>query len=112
MTEANRIATIWIDICDIFDLTRNETPQTTMKAILDKYSLQEVAETFAAITKYKKHDGRIYGKNREVMEGIPVEPVLIEHSHANPLLETHRLDYIHTAHINQMITELRKEMCA
>lgn len=112
MTEANRIATIWVDICHIFDTTRETNPQTTMKAILDKYSLQEVAETFAAVTKYKKHDGRIYGKNREEMERITTEPILSEHSHANPLLETCKLDYIHTAHINQLITELRKEMMA
>lgn len=114
MIEAKRVAEIWIDICEIYSNTREKTPKETMTAILNKYNLQEIAETFAAITKLKEHDGRIYGRNREEMEIIPTDPVCREWNHNNPLLNTGKTDYIHTAHINQLISELlrRKENAA
>ncbi len=107
MIEAKRIAEVWLGVQTVFNDTRDKTPNDTINALLEEFTMQELLEAFAAVTKYKKHDGRIWGKQREEMEKIPTDPLLEEHSHSNPLLRT-GLDNIHTVHIDQMIRALLK----
>ena len=107
--KAKEIAILWEVICGIYDSTREwNSPERTMRKMIAKIGLDGVWETFSAITKLKKNDGRIYGKNREMMERFETAKVLEEHSHENPLIDTGLCDHIHTAHINNLITELIK----
>ncbi len=103
--KAKEIALLWKEICSIYDNSRDTTPEITMTGIIHTIGLEGALETFAAITQLKKSDGRIYGKNREEMEKIDVDPIVLEWSHNNPIRDT---DHIHTSHINQLITELLK----
>lgn len=105
MLNAKETAIIWMEVKKLFNETRDRTPKDTVDELLKKYNIQQLKEVFAGVTKLKKHDGRIYGKNREEMEKIQTDPLCEEHSHDNPLLGC-GMDDIHTAHINQMITEL------
>ena len=102
-------AEVWKDICHVYDKTRPaNSPAVTMSDIILRHSREKALETFAAVTKFKKYDGRIYGSNRERMEAIATAPELTEYTHGNPLIDTGLMDHIHTAHINNLITELLK----
>lgn len=80
-------------------------PAATMNKILERLSLRDVKMVFAVISKIKKHDGRIYGANREYMDNIPVDEVLLEEPYC---YKYGGLDDIHSAHINQLIAEIRE----
>lgn len=100
-------AFMWQNIVRIFNNTMDLTPQITVDEILKQYSLKDTIYTFAVISAIKKHDGRIYGDNRKFMDSISIDPVYVKWTAENPMKGC-GLDDIHTAHINQMITELRK----
>lgn len=106
MMNAKEIADVWKEIVKIFNETRETTPKTTVNAIVDKFGMETTKEVFATVAAIKKHDGRIYGKNRDYMNCIPVDPQITEWRSGNHVIYA-GLDDIHTAHINQMITELR-----
>ena len=74
--------------------------------IIHKFGIKKTEEVFATIAAIKKYDGRIYGKNRDYMNSIPVDSQIVEWRSGNPVIYA-GLDDIHTAHINQLITELR-----
>ena len=100
MMNAKEIANIWKEVVKIYNNTReNNLPEKTMEEIIRKFGLEKAA--------IKKHDGRIYGKNREYMNSIPVDSEIVEWRSGNPVVYA-GLDDIHTTHINQLITELRK----
>lgn len=107
MMNANEIADAWKEVVRIYNDTRETTPEVTMNKIIDSLGLENVKETFATVAAIKKHDGRIYGRNREYMNSIPVDSEIVEWRSGNPVIYA-GLDDIHTAHINQLITELRK----
>lgn len=107
MMNANEIADAWKEVVRIYNDTRETTPEVTMNKIIDSLGLKNVKETFATVAAIKKHDGRIYGRNREYMNSIPVDSEIVEWRSGNPVIYA-GLDDIHTAHINQLITELRK----
>lgn len=100
-------AFLWQDIVRICGNTMDLTPQITVDEILKQYSLEDTIYTFVIVSAIKKHDGRIYGNNRKFMDSISIDPVYAEMTVENPMKGC-GLDEIHTAHINQMITELRK----
>ena len=79
----------------------------TMSEIVQSFGLEKTKEVFATVAAIKKHDGRIYGKNREYMNSIPVDSENVEWRSGNPVVYA-GLDDIHTTHIDQLITELRK----
>lgn len=103
---AKEIANAWKEIVKIYNDTREQTPEATMCNIIHKFGVKQTEEVFATVAAIKKHDGRIYGENREYMNSIPVHPDAVVRSHDNPVFNCN-LDYIHTSHINQLITELR-----
>lgn len=98
---------IWKQIVSIYEETRETNPGTTVKEIINTVGFEKAKEAFATIAAIKKHDGRIYGKNREYMNSVPINPDATEWRYNNPLRYA-GLDDIHTTHINQMIIELRK----
>ena len=75
--------------------------------IIHKLGIKKTKEVFATIAAIKSHDGRIYGINREYMNGIRIDKENTKLESGNPIMYA-GLDDIHTAHINQLITELRK----
>lgn len=97
----------WEAICKAYDETRDKAPGDTAFRILEDMSFDDALETFSAVAAIKKHDGRIYGRNREFISSVPHMAEAEEISHANPLF-TGLLDHIHTAYINQIIGEMRK----
>ena len=104
-TEAKKA---WQKVCEIYDATRETNrPAVTMEAIIKELGMEKTREVFAVVSKIKKNDGRIYGKNREFMDSIPTDPAISEWNRENPMIHA-GLDHIHTAHISNLITELRK----
>lgn len=111
MMNAKEIADIWKEVVNIYNNTMEDnSPEKTMSDIISRFGLEKTKEVFATVAAIKKHDGRIYGKNREYMNSIPVDPQIIEWRSGNPVVYA-GLDDIHTTHINQLITELRKLYC-
>lgn len=110
MMTPEEVATCWCKVVEVYKGTfEKNNPEYTMKEILKEIHLDQAKETFAAVSAIKKSDGRIYGYNRDVMNSIPVDPRCLEWNRSNPLL-TEKLDEIHTAHINNLITVLVSEM--
>lgn len=81
-------------------------PDYTLIEIIDDIGYDEALRTFSAVAQLKKHDVRIWGKNREFTDSVSVPPELLMWDHANRLCSVH-LDDIHTAHIDELITRLR-----
>ena len=98
-SEANKT---WYIVRRIFKDTRELTPSDTILELGKVMSRNDIMEIFAIVTKIKEHDGRIYGKNREVMEAYPSDPEI-------DYTMIKGLDDIHPAHINQLIGELIKD---
>lgn len=108
MMNAKEIADIWKEVVKIYnDTIEINLPEKTMNEIIRKFGLEKTEEVFATVAAIKKHDGRIYGKNKEYMNSIPVNPENVEWKNGNPVIYA-GIDNIHTSHINQLITELRK----
>lgn len=105
--DAKEIASAWKEIVRIYNETREQSPTATMCEIIHKFGVKQTEEVFATIAAIKKHDGRIYGVNRDYMNSIPVDNEIVEWRSGNPVIYA-GLDDIHTTHINQLITELRK----
>lgn len=97
----------WKEVVRIYKETRETSPKTTMDKIIEHLGIDNTKEVFATIAAIKKHDGRIYGANREYMNSIPVNSLSIRYNSDNPVLYA-GLDEIHTVHIDQLIIELRK----
>lgn len=100
-------AKAWKEVLRIYDETRETTPRTTMDKIVESLGIEKTKEVFATVAAIKKHDGRIYGDNRKYMDSISINPECVERKFGNPMIYA-GLDDIHTAHINQLITELRR----
>lgn len=98
----------WQKVVKCYNETIEENnPEVTLKRIVRELTLAKTKEIFAVISAIKKHDGRIYGTNREYMNNIPFNPACSEWVAENPIRYA-GLDDIHTAHIDNIITELRK----
>lgn len=109
MLESKECAEVWKRVVQIYDETRDKTPIDTMNSILNEFDLDTVTEVFATVSNIKKHDGRIYGENRKFMDSVLTNPKSEVWEFGNPMLRV-GLDDIHTSHINQLITELRKAL--
>ncbi len=107
MMNAKEIANTWKEIVRIYNTTREISPEATMREIINKFEIDQTKEVFATVAAIKKYDGRIYGKNREYMNNITIDLENVEYRSGNPMIYA-GLDDIHTTHINQLITELRK----
>lgn len=87
MMNAKEIANIWKEVVKIYNNTReNNLPEKTMEEIIRKFGLEKTKEVFATVAAIKKHDGRIYGKNREYMNSIPVDSEIVEWRSGNPVV--------------------------
>ena len=108
MLNAKECAEKWKKVIQIYEETfPDNNPSITMKKIIEELGLDDTKEVFATVAAIKKKDGRIYGTNRAFMDGIPVNPDAIKWESGNPMISS-RLDDIHTTHIDNLITELRK----
>lgn len=100
-------AKAWKTVVECYHRTCYESPIVTANLIVKEIGYPNAKEVFATIAKIKKYDGRIYGSNRDWTETVLTNPDSLIWESNNPLLYA-GLDEIHTAHINQIITELRK----
>lgn len=107
MKNKDEIAKNWKKIVEAYNSTRTMTPDATAKKIVETLGYEQAIETFAVIAAIKIHDGRIYGANRDWMNSVSYNPEAAVRSRENPVIYA-GLDDIHTAHINQIITVLRK----
>ena len=103
----NEIAKNWKVIVRIYNSSKTMPPDNTAKIIIETLGYDQAVETFAVIAAIKIHDGRIYGANRDWMNSVSYNPEAAVWSRENPVIYA-GLDEIHTAHINQIITALRK----
>lgn len=78
-----------------------------MTTIINKTRISKTKEIFATVAAIKKYDGKIDRINIDYMNSIPVNPMCIENN-SNYLMTYACFDDIHTVHINQLITELRR----
>lgn len=108
MISTKEMDAVWADIVKAYRDTMLLTPRDTVDRILKERDYDVVVETFSAVTRLKKGDGRICRRNRAWMESIPVMPECYDWidpaNHRTYRL--HGLDDIHTAHIDQLISEL------
>lgn len=106
MTDLKEIAKIWDGIVEIYKETiPQNNPKVTVSAIYKKFGKAK-ARSFCNNRRNKKHDGRISQRNRKRLSSIQVNPdCTVWDRMINPMIGTD-LDYIHTAHIDNMITEL------
>lgn len=110
MMTQKECAEAWKTVIKCYDETINiNNPKITMKRIIDTIGVEKTKEVFATVATIKQHDGRIYGENRKYMENITVNSECVEWTRENPMIYS-GLDHIHAAHINNLITELRKEV--
>lgn len=107
MTDLKEIAKVWNGIIKVYKETiPQNNPKITVDAIYKKIDKAKVNEAFATIAEIKKYDGRISPWNRKKLSAIPVDPnCTVWDRMINPMIGVD-LDYIHTAHIDNMITEL------
>ena len=107
MTDLAEIAKTWDGIVDIYKaIISQNNPKFTVTQIYNKFGKQKANEAFATIAEIKKHDGRISQRNRKRLSSIPVNPdCAVWDRMINPMIGVD-LNYIHTAHIDNMITEL------
>lgn len=106
MTDLKEIAKVWNGIIEVYKETIPENnPKITVAAIYQKFGKVKANEAFATVAEIKKHDGRISSRNRKKLSSIPVDPNCTVWDRTNPMLSVD-LDYIHTAHIDNLITEL------
>ena len=108
----NEIAKNWKVIVRIYNSSKTMTPDNTAKIIVETLGYDQAVETFAVIAAIKIHDGRIYGANRDWLNSVyyaskAYDLEVTAWSRENPVIYA-GLDDIHTAHINQIITALRK----
>ena len=110
MTNLVEIAKVWDGIIETYKETiPQNNPKVTVAAIYKKFGKSKANEAFATIAEIKKHDGRISSRNRKKLSSIPVNPdCTVWDWMVNPMLRCD-LDYIHTAHIDNLITELEVE---
>ena len=99
----------WLRIKEIIKVGMNKhnRPDYTAKEIVDEIGMDDALEVFATVAWIKKHDGRIYGLNRDFMNSIEINTLNAAWNHENNMMST-GLDDIHTAHLDQIITYLRK----
>lgn len=107
MTDLVEIAKVWDGIIETYKETiPQNNPKVTVVAIYQKFGKAKANEAFATIAAIKKHDGRISSRNRKKLSSIPVNPdCIVWDRMINPMIGCN-LDDIHTAHIDNMITEL------
>lgn len=95
----------WEEICAIYRRTNHPViAYREMEATLGRYA---TLEALAVIAEMKKHDGRIYGKDREFVSGIKHNPASSVIAHGNAVFDCGKLDEIHPAYIGQLIQVAR-----
>lgn len=107
MMTSRECADAWKVVCEQYGATTSENkPSITMNKIIDALGKEKTKEVFATIAAIKAHDGRISRYNRQYLKSIEINPESIVWSHENPMSYA-ELDYIHTAHIDNLISELQ-----
>lgn len=110
MFKATDYAKVWERVNWIYkNRTEESKPADLLKEVRGEFGDPLVVETFAAVAQLKHYDGRIYGMNRKWTDSIEVNPDAIKWDYDNPLIRA-GVDDIHTANVNLLITELRKEL--
>lgn len=108
MLNKSELAANWKQIVAIYRKTIEfNNPEFTVKKITEALGIEASVETFAVVTRLKKNDGRISGENRNFMNRIMVDEDAVKWERGNPMIYT-GLDDIHTSHVNNLITEIRK----
>lgn len=108
MMTPKECADAWKVVCEQYDATiPGNKPSTTMSKIIDALGREKTKEVFATVAAIKDQDGRISRYNRQYLKSIEINPESTVWSHENPMSYA-ELDYIHTAHIDNLISELQK----
>ena len=107
MMTTTELTKAWKTVIAVYQETLHSSPKQTADAIIDRLGCSETLEVFATVTQIKANDCRISSQNRRKMAAIPVNLEAISWESGNKFIHA-GLDEIHTAHIDQIITELVK----
>lgn len=108
MSNKSELASNWKRIVAIYRETIEfNNPELTVKRMIEALGFEALTKTFAVVARIKQNDGRIYGENRKFMNCITVDEDAVKWERDNPMIYA-GLDDIHTSHINNLITEIRK----
>lgn len=102
---ARECADNWKRTVAIYDRTRGQSPVVTADEIVKELGKDAAMMVFSTVTRIKRHDGRIYGEVRKVMDKTPFCQEATVWESGNPMVHA-GLDDIHPTHINQIIREL------
>ena len=103
---ANMLIDGWHAICSAYDDTREQNnPEITAKEILSKMSYEEAYSVLNAVAHIKGHDGRISNRNRSLLAAHDAYKDYFVWEAENPFIRA-GLDHIHTAHIDNIISEI------
>ena len=82
-------------------------PDNTMDRILDVMDVESAHTAFAAVAAVKSYDGRISPRNRNFLAEASIPDECRKWDHSNPMVYA-GIDEIHMAHVDNLVTELRK----
>ena len=112
MKEGKEYADIYCDLVRIYEETRDvNRPAYTLQKMLEVHSLEDIKQAFGIVGYIKAklfHDGRFWVENEKWIETIEVPEDCLEWGRHNPFCRPGGIDDIHTSHINNLVTEIRK----
>ncbi len=95
----------WQQLIKIFRETQAEGPAQTAKKLEEEIGLADTLTVLATVSYIKKHDGRIYGKEREAMNAHEIAEGA-DGELREVFFYMKNLDEIHTTHLHQIIREV------
>lgn len=118
MKSSKEYAEIYKDLVQIYKeeietskYTKNYcNPDKTVQKMLEKHDLDDIKMAFGIVGHIKVdlfHDGRIWGSNKGWIKEIPFPEDCKVWNHDNPFCNG-TMDEIHTAHIDNLLTAIRK----
>lgn len=82
-------------------------PDHTMDKILDSMDIESTYTAFAIVAAVKPHEDRISSWNRKFLAEASLPDECRAWNHSNPMVYA-GIDDIHMAHVDDLVTELRK----
>ena len=98
----------WRKVVKIYkDLRPKNNPEETARHIINELGYENTLYVFSVVAQIKSWDGRISRKNREFLKhNVNTDENIAKWERGNPMIYA-GLDDIHSAHIDNLITEMR-----
>ena len=106
------LRTAWQTFVEIYRNERRTSNNYVITAYkcVEQLGMETMLELMATVVAIKQNDGRFYPENRKFLDKIPKNQEAVNVTAGNPFIYVNpNLDSVHSAHLNQIISELRKE---